>query len=68
MELRITHDRDRRELRRWLDFVVQLPLARMNKVHSVREALRSSRYEHERMIDETVDRLSRDVGIHALRS
>ncbi len=68
MELRITDFRDRRELNRWLDFVVPLPPERMTKVRSVREALRSSRYENERMIDETVDRLSGDVGIHSLRS
>ena len=57
--------RRRAELAQWLDFVHQLPPGRVDKVHFVRDALRCGRYDDDRMMDETVDRLSYDLDFGA---
>ena len=50
------------ELGRWLMDVRRLPRVRTGKVERVRAALDNHTYENEFVLDQTVERLSRDVA------
>ena len=58
-----SENRDHGEIKGWLKAVHELPRLRRDKVDRIRQALQDHSYETERMLDETIDRLSRDVGI-----
>ena len=50
-------------LEQWKQRIRELPEVRLDKVQSVRGALRQSSYESEHVLDSTVQRLSNDVGV-----
>ena len=50
-------------LEQWKQRLRELPEVRVDKVQSVRGALRQSSYESEQVLDSTVQRLSNDVGV-----
>ena len=51
------------ELDRWKRLMSDLPDARLEKVHATRSLVERNGYDDERIIDETVRRLSDDLGI-----
>lgn len=53
------------EVRNWLHAVADMPSARTEKVQQIKVALQRCSYENERMLDETIERLSRDLGLLA---
>ncbi len=62
MESRRT-DRGRHEdLGRWLMDIRRLPQVRSQKIERVRMALQDRTYETEFVLDQTVERMSRDVA------
>ncbi len=56
-------DSRRDEVARWVRAVHRLPVVRVETVVAVRDALRRHRYDNERVLTETIERLSDDVGI-----
>lgn len=56
-------DRGRHEdMGRWLMEIAQLPQVRSEKIERVRMALQNRTYVNEFVLDQTVERMSRDVA------
>ena len=50
------------DLGRWLDKIRDLPDVRAAKIERIRQALQNRSYENEFVLDQTVERLSREVA------
>ena len=53
---------------RWQNILHNLPAVRLDKVRETRAALQRSSYERESILDETVRRLSNDIGVLCRRA
>lgn len=58
-----SENRDHGEIKDWLQAVRELPRLRRDKVDRIRQALQNHSYENDGMLEETIERLSREVGI-----
>lgn len=46
----------------WVERIHELPEVRIDKVRATREALENNAYETEQKLDDTVDRITADLG------
>ncbi len=62
MESKRTDRGSHEEMGRWLMGIRRLPPVRSEKIERVRLALENRTYENEFVLDQTVERMSRDVA------